>query len=415
MNSRISKLLAAGTLAALLVACESTPEPVPTPTIEPEPTSTPVPKGQIFKIYSSLPLSGENAAQATEIANAINLAIEKQTDGGTLCDGVLKIVYESLDDAVNGSWDTMREQEIAYQVNADADAMAFIGPLDAGAARVSVPILNQGSVAMISPGADGVGLTRAYAPSDPLVYYPTGKRNFMRLVPPLDVQGRAAATWAKTLGATKAFIVDDAEQYGRGPSDAFVETAGQVGIQVVGRERMDDTASNIKDIASKIKSTGADLLFFGGESAQHAASLYEAIMTAGVTARFMGTQAIVTPAFVETAGDGSAYATSAGISQDRLSAKGQQFLKDYAARFNSQPEMSALYGYEAASVVLAAAQKVCQKDRVALLDAMYGVQDFDGVLGRWSFDANGDTSLMALKGVSVIEGRWADVLSIDLP
>src|SRR5262245_6424940 len=122
MNSRISKPFVAAIIAAMLLAgCDSTPAPTPTPTVEPTPTETPVPKGQIFRIYSSLPLTGDSAAEADGVVNAINLAIEKQTDGGTLCDGVLKIVFESLDDAMAAGrgWDTMHEQDNAYKANAD--------------------------------------------------------------------------------------------------------------------------------------------------------------------------------------------------------------------------------------------------------------------------------------------------------
>jgi branched-chain amino acid transport system substrate-binding protein len=54
----------------------------------------------------------------------------------------------------------------------------------------------------------------------------------------------------------------------------------------------------------------------------------------------------------------------------------------------------AIYGYEAAAVVLEAIKSVGKKDREAIRKAVVATKNFDkGVLGKWSFDANGDTTL----------------------
>jgi branched-chain amino acid transport system substrate-binding protein len=418
MNRRLLSSIAIVTSVVLVGACQSTSTPAPTPvtpTETPEPTATPVPKGQIFKIYSSLPLSGDDAAQAQGIANAIDLAIEKQTDGGTLCDGVLKITRESLDDTGDkGAWDTFREQDNAYKANADVDAMAYIGPFDSGAARVSIPILNQSSLAMISPAADGVGLTKPYAPSDPMAYYPMGKRSFMRLAPLQDAQGAAGAKWARTLGATKAFIVEDGEQYGRGASDAFDAAFKEAGAQVAGRARIDEKGSNIAAIVADVKSAGADLVYFSGTGAQNAGALLKALRAGSVKAKFMGTAVLLARAFAGAAGDAAqgAYTTAPGLPAE-LPAKGQQFARDYESRFGTRPDVYAFNGYEAASVVLAAAQQVCAKDRVALLDAMFGAKDFDGVLGKWSFDANGDVSGLPVGSRAYGKNGWETVAGVQ--
>ena len=275
MNRRILSALAATTL--LVAACQSTPTPAPTidpnvptaePTLEPTPTATPIPKGTVLKLYSSLPLTGARSEEAKAVVNAINLALAQHTDQGTLCAGLFKITYESLDDATSekNGWDMLTEQANAYKVNADPDAMAYIGPLDSGAARVSAPILEQTSVSMLNPGADYVGLTKAYAPSDPQVYFPAGKRNFMRLVTPLDAQGAMAADWAKSLGAQSVLIVDDEEQYGYGVSDAFEMAAKQAGLQVAGRDALNLKSGNLLALAGR--AMNVDLVFFGGVEPQ---------------------------------------------------------------------------------------------------------------------------------------------------
>lgn len=61
--------------------------------------------------------------------------------------------------------------------------------------------------------------------------------------------------------------------------------------------------------------------------------------------------------------------------------------------------------------MLAAFEKVCAAkklltDRAAVRDAVMGTKDFDSELGRFSFDANGDTSLKTMSGSRVQNGEW---------
>jgi branched-chain amino acid transport system substrate-binding protein len=415
MKRRILSALAA--TAVLVAACQNAPAPTPTvdvnapteePTEEPTPTATPIPKGTILKLYASLPLSGARADEAQGVNDAITLAMAQHTQDGTLCDGLFKITYEALDDATagKGGWDMLAEQANAYKANADPDAMVYIGPLDSGAARVSAPILEQTSLAMLSPGADYIGLTKPYAPSDPEAYFPAGKRNFMRLVTPLDVQGAAAATWAKSLGAASVFIVDDEEQYGYGASDAFEMAAKQAGLQVAGRDTVDLKSGNLLALAGRAMKV--DLVFFGGADPKNAGQFLAEMRKAGAKAAFMGTAAIMSQDFLTAAGDAAegAYAFSAGVALGGLSEKGKQFVQDYQARFNVKPSSSAVYAYEATSVALDTMGKLCLKDRVAILDALFKTQDYDGVLGKWSFDANGDISLTSELHYSLQKGIW---------
>jgi len=85
---------------------------------------------------------------------------------------------------------------------ADKDTIAYIGTLNSGAAKVSIPILNAANLVMVSPANTYVGLTHAgpgTAAGEPGKYYPTGKRNYARVVAADDFQGAADATLAKQL------------------------------------------------------------------------------------------------------------------------------------------------------------------------------------------------------------------------
>ncbi len=207
----------------------------------------------VIRIYSSLPLTGSSAGQTTTVVNAMKLALEQQTKAGLVCDGKFKIDYVSLDDATAaaGKWDAAKEQENANKAVADADAMVYIGTFNSGAAKVSIPILNQAGMVMISPANTYEGLTKKTATTaegDPEKYYPTGKRNYVRVVPADDIQGSVAAKWAKSLGARSVFILHDTEAYGKGVADVFRATAKTIKLTEAGYEGIDGKASELQRV-----------------------------------------------------------------------------------------------------------------------------------------------------------------------
>jgi branched-chain amino acid transport system substrate-binding protein len=70
------------------------------------------------------------------------------------------------------------------------------------------------------------------------------------------------------------------------------------------------------------------------------------------------------------------------------------------------PEAYAVYGYESARVALEAVRRAGKKDRAAVVEACLSITDFDGALGKWSFDANGDTTLRTMSGNAVRGGKF---------
>lgn len=378
---------------------------------------------EVIRVYSSLPLTGSSAGQTTTIVNAINLAIEQKTDGGLVCDGKFKIDYVSLDDATAaaGQWDAAKEQENANKAVSDPDAMAYIGTFNSGAAKVSIPILNQanpGPLAMVSPANTYPGLTKVADVGEPDVYYPTGKRNYTRVVAADDIQGAVAAKWARSLGARRVYILDDTQLYGKGLADVFEATAKQIGLNVLGRDGIDGKAADYKALAAKIKATNPQLIYFGGITQQNAGQLLKDIRAAGIRALFMGADGILEKAFIEAAGADIAngvLATVAGTPRNRLPAAGRKFYTDYVAKYKSEPEAYAIYGFEAASVVLNAINKVCAKDRAAINEAILGTKNYRGVLGTWSFGETGDTSLTDMVGNRVVRGAWTQTGLLKFP
>ena len=361
------------------------------------------------KVISSLPRTGSANAQSTSIVNGIRLAIEEA--GGK--SGSLNISYEDWDDASpeRGSWDPAVEAANADKAIKDSEIVAYIGTYNSGAAKIAMPKLNEAGLLMISPGATWPGLTKPGVgePNEPAIYRPSGAVRFFRVVPADDIQGLVAAKWAAQLGLKKVFVLHDRELYGKGVAEMFKRASDGAGLEVVGFEGIDLKASNYKSLATKIKQKKPDLVYFGGTTQTNAGQLAKDLVNSGLNAKMMFPDGCFENAFIEAAGkdvlEGRAYITFGGVPAAQLKGKGQKFYESYKKRFNSEPEAYAAYGYEAASVVLNALKET-GKDRAKLIEAVSKTKDYDGALGTWSFDANGDTTLKTMSGNAVKNGQF---------
>jgi branched-chain amino acid transport system substrate-binding protein len=371
-----------------------------------------------IKIVSSLPRTGSSKGQTDTIVNAMKMAFEEAGNKA----GDFTIVYEDMDDATpaRGAWDAGKEAENANKAVSDADVMVYLGTFNSGAAKVAIPILNRTSLVMISPANTYPGLTKPGKgePNEPDIYYPNGVRNYARVVPADDLQGAVAANWAKQIGVTKVYILDDTELYGHGIAVVFNDTAQKIGLAVAGGpEGIDSKASDYRALATKVRGTGADMVYYGGITQNNAGKLFKDLRSVlGPDVKLMGPDGIYEQAFIDDAGDAAegVYVTFGGVGASKLTGKGATWYQAYKAKFGSEPEGYASYGYEAAKVALNAITQAGTKDREAIRAAVFATANYDGVLGTWSFDANGDTTLTTMSGRQVMNAAFDEDNSVTL-
>jgi branched-chain amino acid transport system substrate-binding protein len=370
--------------------------------------------GPRIKIVSSLPLTGSALGQSQTIVNSINMALDARGRQS----GNYQIVYEAWDDAsaARGMWDPDVEVKNAERAGADRTILVYLGPFNSGAASLSIPILNQAGLVMISPANTNPGLTKPGTgkADEPNKYYPTGVRNYTRVCPADDIQGAVGARWAKSLGFKSVFVLDDRQLYGKGIADVFAATAQQIGLKVLSREGLEEV-SNYSNLAAKITAAQPDLVYFGGITANHPARVLQALRAAGWKGTFMGADGILEQAFIQEGGADAegVYVTFNGLPLEELvrtSPEAQKWYEAYTAKFSAEPESYGAYGYEAAWVALAAIDRCVQAGTVTrqcVRDAIFATKDFRGILGQtWSFDANGDTTITTMSGNVVKDGDF---------
>lgn len=365
---------------------------------------------KVIKIVSSLPRTGSAVDQTDTIVNGIEMAIAEANGQA----GGYTIEYEDWDDATvaQGNWTTEAEAANAKKAVADPDVMVYIGPYNSGAAKVSMPILNNADLLMISPTNTAPGLTKKdYGdPGEPESYRPTGRINYTRVVPTDDWQSANAAAWAKEMGVTKVYILDDGEVYGRGIAVMFQEACFDNGVEVLGHESIDPKASEFRSLMTNIAGKGPDLVYFGGTTQSKGGQIAKDLASVSDTIKLMAPDGCYENAFIEAAGadnlNGRCYLTFGGMPPENQVGKGKEFVENYTKQHNSMPQAYAVYAYEAAKVALRAIDDAGKKDRRAIADAALAIKDFEGALGTWSFDENGDTDLSKMSGITVVDGKF---------
>jgi branched-chain amino acid transport system substrate-binding protein len=374
-------------------------------------SSTATAPAKSVTVYSSFPLQGAGRAQSEAAVNGAKLALEQA--GGKA--GKISVTYKPLDDstAQAANWTPEATSANARKAAQDDKTAVYIGEFNSGATAVSLPILNEAGIAQISPSNTAVGLTTdepGASPGEPDKYYPTGKRTFARIVPKDTIQGAALATLMKEDGCTKVQLLNDKEVYGGGLANNIQSSAKAQGLTITSNEAIDKNAANYRSLAQKAKAAGADCVVFSGITANNAVQVFKDFAAALPNAKLYGPDGVADSTFASTNGGIPANVaartkvTIATLSPDQYPPEGQAFFKDYTTKYGeANPDPYAIYGYETMALALDAIKRSGTGERADVIKALFATKDRQSVLGTYSIDANGDTTLTDY-GVYSIKG-----------
>jgi branched-chain amino acid transport system substrate-binding protein len=368
------------------------------------------------KIVSSLPRVGGTKWQTDQIALAIQMAIsdfEKTTP--------FAVEYLDRDDASPrlGTWDERTETEITEKAIADKDVVAFIGPYNSGAARVSAPLLNAAGLVQLAPSASLPGLTRkspSSDPDEPEKYRPSKKITFCRVCPNDASQGPVSAEFAANeLKVKSVYILDDKELSGYSLAMGFKKKLEDLKIKVVGHDHVDPLSRDLSKLMQKIKKTEPDLVYFGGTRQTGGAQVVKDAFGEKLTCPLLLSEGCYEQGLIDVVGADTfdalkCFVAVSGLDPAQLKGAGAEFVKRFKEQHKRNATATTIYAYEAAAVVLEALRAVGKKDREAVRAAVVGTKNFDkGLLGKWSFDENGDNTLQPLTIATVEKGKFKAV------
>jgi branched-chain amino acid transport system substrate-binding protein len=345
-----------------------------------------------FIIASDLPLQGAIRHQTVQISRAI--IWELQQKGWKA--GSLKIGYQSCDDstAQTGGWDSAKCATNGRLYAANRSVIGVVGTFNSGCAKIIVPILNRanpGPMAMVSPANTNPGLTKKWDPGEPQKYYPTGVRNYARVVATDDIQGPADAMWSQSLGYKKVYVLNDKQTYGFGVATTYKNAAKKLGIQVVGFKGWDAKQSSYEALANAIKASGAQAVFLGGIACNNGAKLMQDIRAVAPKVKLQMPDGFSDPAANGAVANG-AFISVAGQPPKSLTGQGAIFVKSFGKSIGASPNPYSQYGAQAMQVMLQAVA-TGGGDRAKTTKAIFGISIHNGIIGNFTINATGDTNL----------------------
>jgi len=348
-------------------------------------------------------MQGSSNAQTIPMVNGMKLALAEAHNKA----GNFTVKYTELDDstAAAGKWDPGQTQANARQAATDPKAVYYIGEFNSGASEVSIPILNDAGLAQVSPANTYVGLTTSLpgsAAGEPMKYYPSGARTYLRIVPIDSIQAASDLMAMKQAGCTKVAVANDKEAYGSGLATLLGLEKGFYGVNIVSNTGIDPTAANFRTYASTIASQGANCFFFAGIVSNGAVQITKDVNAVIPAAKIFGGDGVCTSSYTEASQGGvpasidpKIYCTVATQNLDAYPG-GKTFLTAYKAMYGTaNPDPYAIYGYEVMKLGLDTIASLGANggNKADVLKALFAIKDRSSVLGTYGFNKDGDTTL----------------------
>ncbi len=353
-----------------------------------------------YLIASDFPLQGSSRTQTIQIVGAIRYLLDKQGWKA----GDHNIAYQSCDDATAqaAKWDSGKCSQNAQAYAQNEKVIGVIGTFNSGCAEIVIPVLNQapgGGIAMVSPANTLVCITEGGPGCDesqPDKYYPSGTRNYARVVAHDAYQGAAVAEFAQSQGIESVYILNDRESYGLGVATNFRNAAESVGIEIAGFEAWDPRASSYEGLFRKIGNSGADAVFLGGLIDENGAKVIrDKVAVLGPNdgdVKLLAPDGFTTQQTIDEAGEAAAgmFMSVAGVPIDEFQGEGATFAEEFGATLGGAPiDPYAIYGAQAARILLDAIA-ASDGSRQSVIDQLFQTKVENGYLGTFDINENGD-------------------------
>ena len=357
------------------------------------------------------PLSGENSTTGLGIQYGVQIAVDDANKNNWV-PGV-KFKIKALDDKAQPA----TGQSNATAFTGDSSVVGAVGPLNSGVAQSMQQVFASANMVEISPSNTNPALTQGkdWATTKTRPY-----KTYFRTATTDALQGAFAADYAYNgLKKKKAFVVDDKQTYGAGLAGIFNSAFKKLGGSIAGTDHVNTGDTDFSSLVTKIKNSGADLLYYGGQY-DESEKITKQLKGAGVKIPLFGGDGMFATTYIQTAGAAAEgdLATSVGVPADTLPAA-KQFIATYKAKgYKGDYGAYGAYAYDAATAIIKAVKAVKDANgdklpassdlRSKVVDAVQK-SDFEGISGKVAFDEYGDTTNKQLTVYQVTKGAWKAV------
>jgi branched-chain amino acid transport system substrate-binding protein len=352
-------------------------------------------RGNTLTIFVSVPLLGASRVSGEAVVDGAQLALTQLRDHI----GKYRIQLRALNDATatRGGWDPGQTTIGVRTAVLDPTTIGYIGELNSGASAVSIPPLNRAGIPQVSPTSSAVGLTSGAPganPGEPMKYYPTGVRTFARVVPNDSIQALAQVHVQQSMGCDRVYLLNDGEVDGVDMAQSYELAAERAHLRVIAIQTFPRDATSYQALAMGVAQQRPDCILLAADTESGAVRLTTQLADA-------------MPSVIPLSVDPQMILTAPTLALDDYPASARAFTAAYELAYGP-PEPASILGYEAMSLMLNAITRATDHGtapamRSKVRAAIFATRNRRSVLGTYSIDANGDTTLRRY-GVYTISG-----------
>jgi branched-chain amino acid transport system substrate-binding protein len=336
------------------------------------------------------PLSGDAASYGIPIKNAIDLAVEEINNTGGINGRKIEIIYE--DGKCNGKDAVNAAQKL---INIDK-VNIILGGMCSGELLAIAPITEPAKVLLLSPSASSPDISNA--------------GDFIFRNNPSDADG--GKTLAKLVREkyTKAAIISENTDYAQALARVFVEHFRSLGGEVVAQENFDPGVKDFRTILTKIKSSNPEAIVVNPQTEVAGGLIVKQAREMGITIPLYGNTALAGTKAIETAGkyaEGMLVIDAPGLSESNP--KAVKFLADYKAKYGTTTLEFYLGAAYDAVYILADGISKYGTDTEKLKNYLYSLKNYNGVIGTYGFDENGDLIGIEYKVKQIKNGKAVEL------
>ncbi|MFA6937289.1 MAG: ABC transporter substrate-binding protein [Treponema sp.] len=320
-----------------------------------------------IKVGGIFPLSGSVAVYGVECRNGVNLAIEEINAAGGINGKKIELISE------DDEGDSAKTVNAYKKLTTQDGVRMIIGSLTSGCTLAITSLAQANGVIQLAPAATAVPITDA------------GNYIF-RACYTDPFQGKVGGKFAaETLSSKNAAILYDiGNDYSVGLTDNFVEAYEAAGGKIVAKESYSTGDKDFNAQLTKIKAANPDLVY-----------LPDYYGTVALIAKQLRAQGINTPIVGADGWDGLTGNAGEEVlngfysnhyAADSDSPKVQEFVKNFNAKYNKEPNSFAALGYDCVYMLKDAIASAGTEDVAKVRDALEATNG-DYVTGHLSFDA----------------------------
>ncbi len=281
------------------------------------------------------------------------------------------------------------------------NVLAIIGETTSGKSKIGAQIAQANKVAMLTPSATNPDVTKV--------------GNYIFRACFIDpFQGLVMAKFTtENLKFKKAAILRDVKSdYSVGLSDVFANEFKKMGGEILTDVSYQEGDIDFKSQLTAIKTKKPDVIFVPGYY-NEVALIAKQLKELGMTQILLGGDGWSSPKLYEIAKEAmTGHYFSNHYTTESTDPKTVEFVKNYKAKHNEDPDVMAALGYDAVYMMVEAIKNTKEVTRETIREELSKLKDFAGVTGKSSMDSNRDAVKSAVV-VKVVGPDYKFVTSVN--